>query len=49
MEELYSDTKLAKTSKFYLMEHLSEKDIFYWLEDLEKIDKKIVKKIWDNL
>jgi hypothetical protein len=49
MEELYSDTKLAKTSKFYLMEHLSKKDIFYWLEDLEKIDKKIVGKIWDNL
>ena len=39
MEELYSDTKLAKTSKFYLMEHLSKKDIFYWLEDLEKIVK----------
>jgi len=31
------------------MEHLSKKDIFYWLEDLEKIDKKIVDKIWKNL
>jgi len=49
MEELYWDTKLAKTSDFYLMEHLSKKDIFYWLEDLEKIDKKIVNKIWENL
>ena len=49
MEELYWDTKLANTSDFYLMEHLSKKDIFYWLEDLEKIDKKIVEKIWKNL
>jgi len=49
MEELYWDTKLAKTSDFYLMEHLNKKDIFYWLEDLEKIDKKIVDKIWKNL
>ena len=49
MEELYWDTKLANTSRFYLMEHLSKKDIFYWLEDLEKIDKKIVEKIWKNL
>jgi len=37
MEELYSDTKLSNTSKIYLIEHLSKKDIFYWLEDLEKI------------
>jgi len=49
MEELYSDTKLANTSMFYLMEHLNKKDIYYWLEDLEKIDKKIVDKIWKNL
>ena len=49
MEELYNDTKLANTSKFYLIEHLSKKDIYYWLEDLEKIDKKIVDKIWKNL
>ena len=49
MEKLYSDTKLANTSDFYLMEHLSKKDIFYWLEDLEKIDKKTVEKIWKNL
>jgi hypothetical protein len=31
------------------MEHLSKKDIFYWLEEKEKIDKKIVEKIWKNL
>ncbi|MDQ7009832.1 MAG: ATP-binding protein [Candidatus Gracilibacteria bacterium] len=49
MEELYSDTKLSNTSDFYLMEHLSKKDIFYWLEEKEKIDKKIVEKIWKNL
>ena len=49
LEELYNDTKLANTSDFYLMEHLSKKDIFYWLEDLEKIDKKIVEKIWRKL
>ncbi|MDQ7009342.1 MAG: ATP-binding protein [Candidatus Gracilibacteria bacterium] len=49
MEELYGDTKLSNTSKFYLMEHLNKKDINYWLEDLEKIDKKIVEKIWKNL
>ena len=49
MEKLYSDTKLANTSMFYLIEHLSKKDIYYWLEDLEKIDKKIVDKIWKNL
>ncbi|MDQ7021936.1 MAG: ATP-binding protein [Candidatus Gracilibacteria bacterium] len=36
MEELYGDTKLSNTSKFYLMEHLNKKDINYWLEDLEK-------------
>ncbi|MDQ7023382.1 MAG: ATP-binding protein [Candidatus Gracilibacteria bacterium] len=49
MEELYSNTKLANTSDFYLMEHLSKKDIYYWLEDLEKLDIKIVDKIWNNL
>jgi len=49
MEELYWDTKLANTSDFYLMQHLGKKDIFYWLEDLEKIDKKIVEKIWRKL
>jgi len=49
LEELYNDTKLSNTSRFYIMEHLSKKDIFYWLEDLEKIDKKIVNKIWKNL
>ena len=31
------------------MEHLSKKDISYWLEEKEKIDKKIVEKIWKNL
>ncbi|MDQ7023563.1 MAG: hypothetical protein Q9M97_08785 [Candidatus Gracilibacteria bacterium] len=31
------------------MEHLSKKDIYYWLEEKENIDRKIVKKIWDNL
>ena len=49
MEELYWDTKLSNTSDFYLMEHLSKKDIFYWLEEKENIDKKIVEKIWKNL
>jgi DNA gyrase/topoisomerase IV subunit B len=49
MEELYSDTKLANTSMYYLINHLSKKDIFYWLEEIEKIDKKIVEKIWKNL
>ena len=49
IDKFYNDTKLANTSDFYLMEHLSKKDIYYWLEDLEKIDKKIVEKIWKNL
>jgi hypothetical protein len=49
MEELYSDTKLANTSYFYLMEHLSKKDIYYWLEDLEKCPEKMVKNVWKNL
>ena len=49
MEKLYWDTKLSNTSDFYLMEHLSKKDIFYWLEEKENIDKKIVEKIWKNL
>jgi AAA+ ATPase superfamily predicted ATPase len=49
IEELYSDTKLSNTSMFYLIEHLSKKDILYWLEEKEKIDKKIVEKIWKNL
>jgi AAA+ ATPase superfamily predicted ATPase len=49
LEELYNDTKLANTSDFYLMEHLSKKDISYWLEEKENIDKKIVEKIWKNL
>ena len=32
-----------------MMEHLSKKDIFHWLEEKEKIDTKIVNKIWKNL
>ena len=49
MEELYWDTKLANTSDFYLMEHLSKKDIYFWLEEKEKCPEKIIKDIWKNL
>jgi hypothetical protein len=49
MEELYSDTKLANTSDFNLIQHLNKKDIFYWIQDIEKVDKKILEKIWKNL
>ena len=49
MEELYGDAKLSNTSRFFMIEHLSKKDIFYWLGDIEKIDTKIVEKIWKNL
>jgi AAA+ ATPase superfamily predicted ATPase len=49
MEELYNETKLSNTSKFYLIDHLNKKDIFYWLEEKEKIEHKIVKDIWENL
>jgi len=49
MEELYWDTKLANTSMFYLIEHLSKKDIYYWLEEKENCPEKMVKDVWKNL
>jgi len=49
MEELYNDTKLANTSKFYLIEHLNKKDIYYWLDEKENCPRKMLKDIWENL
>jgi len=49
IEELYENAKLSNTSDFYLMEHLSKKDIFYWLEERENCPDKMVKDVWKNL
>ena len=41
MEELYWDTKLANTSDFYLMKHLSKKDIYskYEYSECDHVNK----------
>lgn len=49
MEELYSDTKLTNTSKFYHIEHLSYDDIKYWLTEKEDCSGEMFEEIWENL
>lgn len=49
MEELYNDAKLTNTSDFQLIEHLSQKDIEYWLGEKENCPKEMVTDIWENL
>ncbi len=49
LEELYNDTKLANTSDFYMIDHLSKKDIYYWLDEKEDCPAKMVKDVWENL
>ena len=49
MEELYNDTKLSNTSKFYLIDHLKKEDIYYWLEEKENCPKEMVEDVWENL
>ncbi len=49
MEELYNHTKLSKTSKFYMIEHLKKKDIEYWIGEQEWLGKEIVEYFWKNL
>ena len=49
MEELYNDTKLSNTTKFYLIDHLKKEDIYYWLEEKENCPKEMVEDVWENL
>ena len=49
LDELYYETKLKNTSKFYLVDHLLKEDIYYWLLELEKCPKKMVDNIWNEL
>lgn len=49
LDELYFDTKLKNTSKFFMVNHLEKKDIEYWLIKKEGLDQKIVNDIWENL
>ena len=42
MEELYADTKLKNTSKFYLVDHISKTDVQYRLGELEWLSEDIV-------
>ena len=49
VEELYSHAKLKNTSKYYLVDHLSEKDIQYWLWEKEWLSDEIVKYFRENL
>ena len=35
MKRIYEDSKLAKTSTFFLVDYLNEKDTKYWLNNLE--------------
>ncbi len=34
IERIYSDSKLAKTSRFHEIDYLKKKDVFYWLNNL---------------
>ena len=48
-EKFYNNSKYNFISDFYLMEHLSKKDIYFWLEEKEKCPEKMIKDIWKNL
>jgi AAA+ ATPase superfamily predicted ATPase len=49
MEDLYSETKLTNTSRFYHIKHLSKPDIEYWLGETENCPKEMVDEIWEHL
>ncbi len=56
IEKLYNDSKLRKTSELFEVDYLPEKDIIYWLNNLEKessikdyiLSKSQIKYIWDH-
>jgi AAA+ ATPase superfamily predicted ATPase len=49
MEELYNDTKLTNTSKFYHIKHLSKEDVRYWLTEKGDCSNEMFEEIWENL
>ena len=52
MEELYTDAKLLNTSDFQKIDHLSKKDIYYWLGEKDKKNpcpNEMIDDIWNNL
>jgi len=49
IEELYIHAKLKNTSKYYLVDHLTQKDIQYWLWQKEKLSDEIVSYFRENL
>lgn len=49
LDELYYETKLKNTSKFWLIDHLQKKDIQYRLWDLEKCPQEMIDEMWEIL
>jgi hypothetical protein len=57
LEQVYNDSKLKKTSKFYEIDYLEKKDVWEWLENLEKYSKikdytlteQEIQKVWDTV
>ncbi len=55
IDRVYTDSKLKKTSKFYKVDYLPEKDVMEWLLNLEKysrikdytLTREDAEKIWD--
>ncbi|HPJ15960.1 MAG TPA: ATP-binding protein [Spirochaetota bacterium] len=57
IDQIYNDSKLKKTSKFYEIDYLTKEDVWEWLSNLEKYSKikdyilteKEIQKVWDTL
>lgn len=49
IEELYQHAKLKNTSRYYLIDHMSQKDIEYWLGEKEWLEREIVEYFWEHL
>ena len=48
IEEIYKSAKLAKTSKFFLLEHFGKEDVYNWLEQ-ENFKDQEIEMIWNYL
>ena len=46
IEEIYKSSKLAKTSRFFLLDHFDKKTVFNWLKK-EKFSEKEINIVWD--